>query len=590
MTIQAQLPGGMTLEFPDGTPDAIVQGAVKQHLSQQPSAASQTPESKLGLTPAPSPETKPPPDDTTSPEGVPVAVGDTVVSPDDMARVNAPPANPPLSLPTKDDVTKFLAPAPNTTYGDILPLAKDNTTGAIRLALPNVIRNPLLGLTEGPGTSGTFGSSGVTWNPETGTYGLTPEAASVGQFAATPLRFSGSVPANQFMPPGILERKPLPADATALSPDAAARVRAAQGGTVPVAQPTVSTPFNTPPPEAASSPVSGPNRQYVDPTKPFTYNPPSTGWPAGTESWAAPPPTSLPTGVPVNQMAPTVAADGSLTPPPQQGPPVPTTSDGARAIAKAYYDRFDKAAQDGGSLNPQATDRFIASVEAAAPPPGIGQAVAGKNAITDLVERLQDYKGQPMSLQDAHVVDQQLGNLISAEYGKTGVSSIGRQLQDIQQQFRDQLSNPAPGDVVSGQAGLDALAPARKAYSQAMKLDTIERIQERADMTDNPTTSFRTQIRTLLTNDRLSRGFSDEEKAALQDAANRGVAGSALHLMGSRLIPIITGSAGGGITGAALGYGLNEAARAGANALAARRLQNAYTILGKSVPPNISGP
>jgi hypothetical protein len=283
-------------------------------------------------------------------------------------------------------------------------------------------------------------------------------------------------------------------------------------------------------------------------------------------------------------MAPTIATDGSVVPPPQ-GPPVPTTSDGARAIAKAYYDRFDKAAQDGGSLNPQATDRFIASVEAAAPPPGIGQAVAGKNAITDLVERLQDYKGQPMSLQDAHVVDQQLGNLISAEYSRTGVSSIGRQLQDIQQKFREQLSNPEAGDVVAGQAGLDALAPARKAYSQAMKLDTIERIQQRADMTDNPTTSFRTQIRTLLTNDRLSRGFSDEEKAALQDAANRGVAGSALHLMGSRLIPIITGSAGGGITGAALGYGLNEAARAGANALAARRLQNAYTILGKSVPP-----
>ena len=478
-------------------------------------------------------------------------MGDTVVSPDDVARVNAPPANPPLSLPTKDDVTKFLAPAPNTTYGDILPLAKDNTSGAIRLALPNVIRNPLMGLTEGPGTSGTVGSSGVTWNPETGTYGLTPEAASVGQFAATPLRFSGSVPANQFMPPGSLERKPLPADATALSPDAAARVRAAQGGTVPVAQPTVSTPFNTPPPEAA---------------------------PAG--------PMSLSTGVPVNQMAPTVAADGSLTPPPQQGPPVPTTSDGARAIAKAYYDRFDKAAQDGGSLNPQATDRFIASVEEAAPPPGIGQAVAGKNAITDLVERLQDHKGQPMSLQDALVVDQQLGNLISAEYSRTGVSSIGRQLQDIQQKFRDQLSNPEAGDVVSGQAGLDALAPARKAYSQAMKLDTIERIQERALQTDNPTTSFRAQLRTLLSNDRMSRGFSEEEKAALKDAANRGVAGSALHLMGSRLIPIISGSTGGGVFGAAVGYGLNEAARAGAGALAARRLQNAYTILGKSVPPN----
>ena len=115
--------------------------------------------------------------------------------------------------PTKEDVTKFLAPAPNTTYGDILPLAKDNATGAIRLALPNIIRNPLIGLTEGPSTDGTFGSSGVTWNPQTQTYGLTPEAASVGQFAANPLRFSGP---NALLrePPSMLTQmgatKPLP--------------------------------------------------------------------------------------------------------------------------------------------------------------------------------------------------------------------------------------------------------------------------------------------------------------------------------------------------------------------------------------------
>ena len=53
-----------------------MQGAVKQHLSQQPDAASQTPESKLGLTPAP-PEEKAPTEDTGtfSPEGVYVPAG-----------------------------------------------------------------------------------------------------------------------------------------------------------------------------------------------------------------------------------------------------------------------------------------------------------------------------------------------------------------------------------------------------------------------------------------------------------------------------------------------------------------------------------
>jgi len=512
--------------------------------------------------------TSPPPEKESG--TAPEAVGDTLVSPADVARVNAPPANPPITSLSdlrdriqQGDISTLKTLAPGPEAGPIERGARYAAMTGVH-GLASLVQwpiNALMGVGQGTG--------GLTINPATNTLGQTPESLTAASLFASPLRFSGSGPANRFVPPGSLERKPLSADATALSPDAEVRIRATHGGPVPVAQPTVPTPFNTPPTTA----VTGVSAEA-----------------AAAQAQAKP--MSLPTGVPLNQMAPSIAADGTLMPPGLPGEPtphavstVPVTSDAAREVASAYYKRFDKAAQDGGSLNPQATDRFIGSVEAAAPPPGIGQAVAGKNAITDLVERLQDYKGKPMSLQDAHVVDQQLGHLITAEYGRTGVSSIGRQLQDIQQKFRDQLSNPEAGDVVSGQAGLDALAPARKAYSQAMKLDTIERIQERAQATDNPTTSFRTQIRTLLSNDKLSRGFSEEEKAALKDAANRGVAGSALHLMGSRLIPIISGSTGGGVFGAAVGYGLNEAARAGAGALAAKRLQNAYTILGKSVPP-----
>ena len=78
MSIQAQLPDGTTLQFPDGTPAAIVDGAVKQHVSQQPGGVVETPESKLGLKPAP-PEEKPPAPGSSpwgsyvSPDGAPVA-------------------------------------------------------------------------------------------------------------------------------------------------------------------------------------------------------------------------------------------------------------------------------------------------------------------------------------------------------------------------------------------------------------------------------------------------------------------------------------------------------------------------------------
>jgi hypothetical protein len=91
--------------------------------------------------------------------------------------------------PSKQAVLDFLGPAPNTTYGDILPLARDNATNTLHFALPNIIRSPLLGVAQGP-------EAGATIDPSTGTLGITPEAQAVAGFAASPLRFGplGPVP------------------------------------------------------------------------------------------------------------------------------------------------------------------------------------------------------------------------------------------------------------------------------------------------------------------------------------------------------------------------------------------------------------
>lgn len=54
------------------------------------------------------------------------------------------------TLPTTDEARAALEPNPNTRYGDILPLARDvdpagNPIGSPRLAMPNILRSPLLG-------------------------------------------------------------------------------------------------------------------------------------------------------------------------------------------------------------------------------------------------------------------------------------------------------------------------------------------------------------------------------------------------------------------------------------------------------------
>jgi len=56
---------------------------------------------------------------------------------------------------TPEQVQDFIAPAPNTTYGSVLPYAKDNETGDVRVAMPSIVRDSvqaLYDLSQGPHT------------------------------------------------------------------------------------------------------------------------------------------------------------------------------------------------------------------------------------------------------------------------------------------------------------------------------------------------------------------------------------------------------------------------------------------------------
>lgn len=75
---------------------------------------------------------------------------------------------------TQEEARADLAPAPNTTYGTYAPLARDNTTGAIRLAMPSSVRDfgnglldaitpPPMGQTISP--EGTLALGGITAGP-----------------------------------------------------------------------------------------------------------------------------------------------------------------------------------------------------------------------------------------------------------------------------------------------------------------------------------------------------------------------------------------------------------------------------------------
>lgn len=232
----------------------------------------------------------------------------------------------PAGQTVDEKVRNLLAPAPNTTYGDVLPLARDDKTGEIRLAMPNALRAPLIGLTGGGGWSQ---SGNITVDPVTGAERLSPEAASVAPFAATPLRFGAS--------PGLgnalidTTRAPtLPPDI--VSPDLAAR-QAARAATAPMAE----APYY---------------RQYVDPTEPFTYSAPSTGWPAGTEHWAEAPSTPVPSRYTEPDVSPASPPSSTSASASGQGPqPVgaQATPPGAATLTPAEVAAY-RATAEGNKL------------------------------------------------------------------------------------------------------------------------------------------------------------------------------------------------------------------------------------------------
>jgi len=405
-----------------------------------------------------------------------------------------------------------LAPASAVVANMLSPFAHDRTTGETHLALPNVIRQPLLGAIDV--ARGDFATIDPSGNPLS--VRPTPEALAFSGLAASPVRLGTGTP----VPSGITARE------APLSPEFTAR---------PVYATTADRPGATIPP---------------GPTEPNPYA-------AGVT-------------------------------PPTQAPPA--TSAAAKEIASGLY---KTAEQNNAEITPAAANAFYDKIAGKQPQTEHGQATGGTDDATALIDRWQSLRDKPIPVKAAQEMDEQLGDLIDKHFDKiNGLDKEGYKLQDIQQSLRDHIANLGPDDVTGGSAGFDALVQARKAYSQAMKMRDMERIQTRADMTDNPATSVKTQVRTLLTNPSKLRGYAPEEITALKDASQRGVIGGALHVFGGRLAPLFVGAAEGS-TGAGLfptiattlgAHVITSKMRDAASYLQQRKLASVLETAGRGVP------
>jgi hypothetical protein len=428
--------------------------------------------------------------------------------------------------------------APGYRQSDVFPIARRE----------DVINDPnsrwYQGWALAPGPLRAIGhtpAENTTINPETGTMNIAPEAlgAATALGGVGGLRFGRVNPV--YVPTGTFDRSGLSPEflQNPLGPSLADREMPQPSG------PTMST--GIPPRE------STPEMQAVPP--------------------GSPQPTA-----------------GETAPPQAAAPTPPTTAAAAKKVASSYYDIMNQTGGDDAALTPQFFDKTYDSAVAAGKQTEAGQVTAGPNAVTALIDRWQALKGKPLPLASAQEMYEGLGDLIDQEWSAGRLSKVGTKLADIQANLRDQIDNPAPGDTTGNAAALAAFAPARQAWSQAMKMDDLERIQYRAGLTDNPATSIKTQIRGLLTDPR--NRYTPEERAALETAATRGALGGALHVFGSRLIPLAVGAVGlhrggviGGLAGGAISHFGADYLRNWASTIQQNRLGGAANVMGRGVPP-----
>lgn len=198
---------------------------------------------------------------------------------------------------------------------------------------------------------------------------------------------------------------------------------------------------------------------------------------------------------------------------------------------------YTKAAQTGGVLPPAVTDSFIAKLEALRPAPIAGKVVPSEDKVLlDIIDEYAPLKGSPLNFDDVKRLDQSFGDKITMALSY-GNKPLVRSLTEVQKDFRKLIDDTAQG--------LPELAEARRLAAASFKMDDIEKIMQRAEMSNNPAQAARTAFSNLYNNAKKTRGYTKEELALIKQAGEGSLTMEVLRGIGSRLGQVISLATGG---------------------------------------------
>jgi hypothetical protein len=249
-------------------------------------------------------------------------------------------------------------------------------------------------------------------------------------------------------------------------------------------------------------------RAYVDPTKPFTYNPPTSGWPAGTGTWAA---NRAPGGL-LNMQPPTPLPTGGLLQPGGAPPAAPlTAAEILERAVKPAYKPADDAAAKGAFLPQEHADAMRKTLTDAVPTNPEELAYFGNPKLVEVANTAKANVGNPMDFSTAMRLDENLTQRIRESQD----ANEKRLLGNAQQAIRDQM------DQVPELAGQ---GDARAAYQAYKKQSAVEDLEYRASLLppERRDAYIRSQAVAQLGNQKKMAGWNDDERAQWEALAQSG--------------------------------------------------------------------
>lgn len=249
--------------------------------------------------------------------------------------------------------------------------------------------------------------------------------------------------------------------------------------------------------------------------------------------------------------------------------PKPATADELRAAAS---DSYAEANAQGGILKGNVRNKFLDDLDDLQPKSREVRELAGDEDFVKIAEKLKQNRDRPMTLQTAKELDEYLGDQIDKYFINGSLKAEGRKLLAVQNKLRDAIEGATEADVFGGaKGGFEALKRGRELWSASARQRDIERIVNRAALSDNPQTALRTGFRTLASNPSRMRGFNEKERELITKAAETGIVTEVMRMFGGRLPSIISLGSGGGAGQTAALQGGSMLARDAATKLQMRR-------------------